>query len=189
MNYQILKKKQPKTEEDNSFKKDYTISINSNIRQPSIIYSGNEIGDNFQTGHFVTIRENNIIGNNVSIGSHSNIEHHITIEDNVRIHSNCFIPEFSILKHDCWLGPNVVLCNAKYPKSIDVKKNLVGPTIQEYAKIGANSTILQGVKVGKHALIGAGTVVAKNVQDYAIVNGNPGKKIGDVRDLNKYNLK
>ena len=121
-------------------KKDYKIGINSNIRQPTIIYSGNEIGDNFQTGHFVSIRENNKIGNNVSIGSHSNVEHHIIIEDNVRIHSNCFIPEFSILKYNCWLGPNVVLTNAIYPKSIDVKKNLVGPIIQEFAKIGANST-------------------------------------------------
>ncbi|TKJ24104.1 MAG: hypothetical protein CEE43_00035 [Promethearchaeota archaeon Loki_b32] len=167
-------------------KRDYKIGINSNIRQPTIIYSGNRIKENFQTGHFVTIRENNKIGNNVSIGSHSNIEHHVIIEDNVRIHSNCFVPEFSILKHDCWLGPNVVLCNTRYPKSIDVKKNLVGPTIQEYAIIGANSTISSGVKVGRHALIGAGTVVVRDVQDYAIVTGNPGKKIGDVRNLNKY---
>ncbi len=172
----------------NMSKKDFKIGINSNIRQPTIIYSGNEIGDNFQTGHFVTIRENNKIGNNVSIGSHSNIEHHILIEDNVRIHSNCFVPEFSTLKHHCWLGPNVVLCNAKYPKSIDVKKNLVGPTIQEYAKIGANSTILSNNTVGKHALVGAGTVIVRNVQDYAIVIGNPGIKIGDVRNLNKYKL-
>jgi len=169
-------------------KKDYKIGINSNIRQPTIIYSGNEIGDNFQTGHFVTIRENNKIGNNVSIGSHSNIEHHIIIEDNVRIHSNCFIPEYSILKHDCWIGPNVVLTNAKYPKSIDVKDNLVGPTIGEYAMIGANSTILPGIKIGKHALIGAGTVVVRNVQEYEIIIGNPGKKIGDIRKIDKYKL-
>ena len=168
--------------------KDYKIGINSNIRQPTVIYPGNEIGDNFQTGHFITIRENNKIGNNVSIGSHSNIEHHIIIEDNVRIHSNCFIPEYSILKHDCWIGPNVVLTNAKYPKSIDVKDNLVGPTIGEYAMIGANSTILPGIKIGKHALIGAGTVVVRNVQEYEIVIGNPGKKNGDLRNLDKYKI-
>ena len=168
--------------------KDYKIGINSNIRQPTVIYPGNEIGDNFQTGHFITIRENNKIGNNVSIGSHSNIEHHIIIEDNVRIHSNCFIPEYSILKHDCWIGPNVVLTNAKYPKSIDVKDNLVGPTIGEYAMIGANSTILPGIKIGKHALIGAGTVVVRNVQEYEIIIGNPGKKIGDIRKIDKYKL-
>lgn len=168
--------------------KKYKIGKNAIIREPIIIYSGNKIGDNFQTGHFVTIREENKIGNNVSIGSHSNIEHHVIIEDNVRIHSNCFIPEYSILKHDCWIGPNVVLTNAKYPKSINVKKELIGPTIGEYAKIGGNSTILPALKIGKHALIGAGSVVVKDVPDFAIVVGNPGKVIGDIRELNKYKI-
>lgn len=146
------------------------------------------IGDNFQTGHFVTIREDNKIGNDVSIGSHSNIEHNIIIEDNVRIHSCCFVPEFSTLKHDCWLGPCVVLTNAKYPRSKNVKNELVGPTIGEFAKIGANSTVLPGVKIGKHALIGAGSVVVKDVVNYAIVVGNPGKVIGDIRKLKKYEI-
>jgi len=168
--------------------KNYKIGKNSKIREPTIIYPDNEIGDNFQTGHFVTIRENNKIGDNVSIGSHSNIEHHIIIEDGVRIHSNCFIPEFSVLKKNCWLGPNVVLTNAKYPKSINVKSELLGPTIGEFAKIGANSTILPGIKIGKHALIGAGSLVVKDVPDYAIIAGNPGKLMGDIRDLKKYEI-
>ncbi|MHA1394175.1 MAG: acyltransferase [Promethearchaeota archaeon] len=167
---------------------DYIIGKNPNIRQPTIIYHGNKIGDNFQTGHFVTIRENNIIGNNVSIGSHSNIEHHVIIEDNVRIHSNCFVPEYSILKKNCWLGPNVVLTNARYPRSINVKNELTGPIIMEHAKIGANSTILPHVKIGKYALIGAGAVVVKDVEDFSIIVGNPGKKIGDIRNLDKYEI-
>ena len=166
--------------------KKYNIGKNATIREPTIIYPGNEIGDNFATGHFVTIREENKIGNNVSIGSHSNIEHHIVIEDNVRIHSNCFIPEYSTLKHDCWIGPNVVLTNAKFPRSINVKNELKGPIIEEYAKIGANSTILPGIKIGKHALIGAGSVVVKDVPEYAVVVGNPGNIIGDIRKIKKY---
>lgn len=168
--------------------KKYKIGKNSTIREPTVIYPDNKIGDNFTTGHFVSIREKNKIGNNVSIGSHSNIEHHIIIEDNVRIHSNCFIPEYSILKHDCWIGPNVVLTNAKYPKSKNVKNKLIGPIIGEFAKIGANSTILPEVKIGKHALIGAGTVVVKDVPAYATIAGNPGKVIGDIRNLKEYEL-
>ena len=166
----------------------YKIGKNATIREPTIIYPDNDIGDNFNTGHFVTIREENKIGNNVSVGSHSNIEHHIVIEDNVRIHSNCFIPEYSILKHDCWIGPNVVLTNAKFPRSINVKNELKGPIIEEYAKIGANSTILPGIKIGKHALIGAGSVVVKDVPDYAIMVGNPGIIIGDIRNIKKYEI-
>ena len=168
--------------------KKYNIGKNATIREPTFIYPGNEIGDNFATGHFVTIREENKIGNNVSIGSHSNIEHHIIIEDNVRIHSNCFIPEYGTLKHDCWIGPNVVLTNAKFPRSINVKNELKGPIIDEYAKIGANSTILPGIKIGKHALIGAGSVVVKDVPDYAIMVGNPGIIIGDIRNIKKYEI-
>lgn len=168
--------------------KNYKIGKSPTIRKPTVIYPNNEIGDNFQTGHFVSIRENNKIGHNVSIGSHSNVEYNIIIEDNVRIHSNCFISEYSTLKHDCWIGPNVVLTNAKYPKSKNVKNELKGPIIEEYAKIGANSTILPGIIVGKHALIGAGTVVVENVPDYAIVAGNPGKIIGDIRTLNMYEI-
>jgi len=172
----------------NMSKKKYSLGINAKIRKPTIIYPGNKIGNSFQTGHFVTIREDNRIGNNVSIGSHTNIEHHIIIEDNVRIHSNCFVPEFSVLKHDCWLGPNVVLTNAKYPRSINVRNSLLGPIIGEFAKIGANSTILPGIKIGKHSLIGAGSVVTKDVSEYAIITGNPGKVIGDIRKNKEYEI-
>lgn len=166
----------------------YKIGKNPLLREPTIIYSNNVIGDNFQTGHFVVIRQDNKIGNNVSIGIHSEVAYNVIIEDNVRIHSKCFIPEYSIIKKKAWIGPNVIFTNDKYPNSIDGKKNLKGPIIGECAKIGANSTILPGIKIGKHALIGAGTVVVKDVPDYAIVVGNPNKIIGDVRNLEKYEI-
>jgi len=166
----------------------YKIGKNPVIREPTIIYPDNIIGDNFQTGHFVVIRQNNKIGNNVSIGIHSDVAFNVIIEDNVRIHSKCFIPEFSIIKKNAWLGPNVVFTNDKYPGSREGKSNLKGPIIGEYAKIGANSTILPRVKIGKYALIGAGTVVVKDVPDYAIVVGNPGKIVGDIRDLKKFDI-
>ncbi len=174
----LILKKKPK----------YKIGKNPLLREPTIIYSNNVIGDNFQTGHFVVIRQDNKIGNNVSIGIHSEVAYNVIIEDNVRIHSKCFIPEFSVIKKNAWIGPNVVFTNDKYPNSIDGKNNLKGPIIGEYANIGANSTILPGIKIGKHALIGAGTVVVKDVPDYAIVVGNPNKIIGDVRNLEKYEI-
>ena len=154
------------------------------IRSHTVIYMGNVVGANCQTGHHVLIREDNIIGDSVSIGSHSIVEHHVTIEDDVRIHSQAFIPEFSILKKGCWIGPNAVLTNARYPQSPRAKENLEGPTIGEGAKIGANATILPGVRIGENALVGAGAVVTKDVAPGTVVAGNPAVVINEISELN-----
>ena len=152
---------------------DTIIGDNSVIRSHTVIYMGNVIGSDCKTGHGVLIRENNVIGNSVSIGSHTVIEHDVIVEDNVRIHSQAFIPEYSILKKGSWIGPNAVLTNAKYPLSQNVKDSLKGPTICENAIIGANSTILPGIQIGSNSLVGAGSVVTKNVGPGKIVAGNP----------------
>lgn len=159
---------------------------NSIIRSHTVIYPGNIIGNNFQTGHGVLIRENNKIGDNVSVGSHSVVEHDVTIGDNCRIHSNVFIPEYSILKNNSWIGPCVVLTNAKYPRSKNVKKNLKGVIISENAKIGAGAVILPGIKIGRNALVGAGSVVTKNVMDNQVVAGNPARVIKDISEIKDY---
>lgn len=153
------------------------------IRSHTVIYSGNRIGKNFQTGNKVNIREFNEIGNNVSIGTLSVIEHHIHIGNNVRIHSQVFVPEYSILEDGAWIGPNAVLTNAKYPLSPHAKKTLKGPTIKRNAKVGANVTILPGVVVGENALVGAGAVVVRDVPDSVVVVGNPALKIKDISVL------
>jgi len=156
------------------------IGDNAVIRSHTVIYAGNKIGANFQTGNKANIRELNSIGDNVSIGALSVLEHHIVVEDDVRIHSQAFIPEYSVLKRKCWIGPNVVLTNAKFPRSPKVKENLTGAIIEESAKIGANATILPGVVIGKNALIGAGSVVTESVRENHIVAGNPAKFIGKI---------
>ena len=124
----------------------------------------------------------------MSIGTLSCMEHHIKIEDNVRIHSQAFIPEYTELKKDCWIGPKVVITNAKYPRSIDVKNNLRGVIIQEGAKIGANVTILPDIVIGSNALVGAGSVVTKNVPDKKVVVGNPAKIISNIENIKAYEL-
>lgn len=156
------------------------------IRSHTVIYAGNVIGEDFQTGHGVLIREENEIGNHVSIGSHSIVEHHVKIGNNVRLHSNVFVPEFSVLEDDCWLGPNVVVTNARYPQSKRVKENLRGAHIKRGAKIGANATLLPGVVIGENALVGAGAVVTHHVPDGAVVAGNPARVIKTVRDISDY---
>src|SRR4030042_6800623 len=159
------------------------IGDNAIIRSHTVIYAGNTIGNNFQTGNKANIRECNNIGNNVSIGTTSVIEHHVVIGNGVRIHTHVFIPEFTVLEDECWIGPNVVITNAKYPRSPDVKKNLKGPCIRKHALIGANSTLLPGVVIGIHALVGAGSVVTRDIPDGSVVVGNPAHVLKSIDDL------
>ncbi len=153
------------------------IGENSVIRTHTTIYAGNKIGKNFQTGHGARIREFNDIGDNVSIGTNTVVEFKVKIEDGVRIHSQAFISEFCILAKNAWVGPRVVLTNAKYPRYPGVKDHLEGVIVSENAKIGANSTILPGIRIGRNAVVGAGAVVTKDVPDNAVVAGNPAKII------------
>ncbi len=156
------------------------------IRSHTVIYAGNVIGEDFQTGHGVLVREENYIGDNVSIGSHSIVEHHVRIGNDVRLHSNVFVPEYSILEDGCWLGPHVVITNARYPQAPNVKKNLKGAHIKSGAKIGANATLLPGVVIGENALVGAGAVVTQDVPDGTVVVGNPAHVVNRVDAIPDY---
>ena len=153
------------------------------IRSQSVIYAGNTIGDYFETGNQVSVREENTIGKNVSIGTKSVVEFKTKIEDGVRIHSQVFIPEYCELQRNCWIGPQVVLTNAKYPKSVKSKDFLKGVVVEHDAKIGGNATILAGVRIGSRALVGAGSVVVRDVPQGKVVAGNPAKILKTIRDL------
>ena len=156
------------------------------IRSHTVIYAGNRIGANFQTGHGVLVREENEIGDDVSIGSHSIVEHHVVIQNGARLHSNVFVPEYSLLEEGCWLGPNVVVTNARYPRSRNAKAELRGARIRRGAKVGANVTLLPGVTVGENALVGAGAVVVDDVPAGAVVAGNPARVIKQLAEIEAY---
>ena len=153
------------------------------IRSHTIIYAGNIVGRGFQSGHNVLIREENTIGDEVSVGSGCNIEHHVAIGHRVRLHSGVFVPEYSTLEDDAWIGPRVVLTNARYPKSPRAKQELKGPKIEKNARIGANATVLPGIVIGEDSLVGAGAVVSRNVNAGEVVAGNPAQRINLVLNL------
>ena len=156
------------------------IGDNAVIRSHTVIYAGNVIGDNFQTGNKANIRELNRIGNDVSIGTLSVVEHHVEIEDGVRIHTQAFVPEYCVLKRGAWIGPRVTLTNAKFPKHPDAKKNLAGVVVCEDAKLGAGVTVLPGVTIGAGALVGAGSLVAQDVPAGMVAKGAPAKAFRSV---------
>lgn len=156
------------------------------IRSHSVIYAGNSIGTGFQTGHSTIIREENEIGDDVSIGTHSVVEHQVKIGNGVRLHTRVFVPEFSVLEDNCWLGPGVMVTNARYPRSAGVKDRLVGAYIEAGAIIGAHAVLLPGVRIGARALVGAGSVVTKDVEPGAIVAGNPARVLNRIENVQFY---
>lgn len=159
------------------------IGKNSTIRSFTTIYSGNVIGDYFSTGQNVSIRENNKIGNNVSIGSSSTIEFDNIIGDSTRIHSGCFL-EMANIGENVFIGPNVVLTDDPHPMKCPYYKRCKGGVVlEDLVKIGANSTILPGIRIGRNSLIGAGSVVVKDIPPDTVFAGNPAKFIKNISDL------
>jgi len=159
------------------------IGENALIRTENVIYGGTVIGDNFQSGHKVTIRENAQIGNNVRIGTLSDIQNKCNIGNYVSIHSNCCINEKSIINDYVWIFQNVVFTNDPTPPS----DRLLGVTIESFAIISTGSILLPGVHVYEDALVGAGSVVTKDVAKETVVVGNPAKEICSVRKIkNKF---
>lgn len=159
------------------------VGENSTLRTHTVLYAGTVTGPKFATGHHAMVRENNTIGENVSIGSLSVIEHDVTIGDGVRIHSQCFIPEFTVLEEKAWIGPRVTITNAPFPRCQHMPACLIGVHIEREAKIGANSTLLPGVRIGEKALVGAGAVVTKDVPAGAVVVGNPARVVKSIDEL------
>lgn len=146
------------------------------LRSHTVIYRGVTIGDDFQTGHGALVREHTRIGKGVSIGTRTVVEHHVTIGSGVRLHTGCFVPEFSVLDEGCWLGPGVVVTNAKYPNRPDTKEKLEGVRIERGAVVGAGAVLLPGIVVGEGALVGAGAVVVRDVAPGEVVVGNPARR-------------
>lgn len=155
------------------------IGKNALIRSGSILYAGSDIGDNFQTGHQVTIREKASIRNNVSIGTLSDIQGNCNIGNYVRIHSNVHIGQLSVIDDFVWIFPYVILTNDPTPPS----EYFVGVHIKPFAIVATSSVIMPGLEIGQDALVAAGAVVTKSVKAYSVVAGNPAKQISDVRKI------
>lgn len=159
-----------------------SIGENAHIRPFTTIYAGSKIGANFQTGQCVSIREENEIANNVSVGTNAVLEVGNKIGNFTRVHTGSFL-ELVTLGTYVFVGPNVVFTDDPHPMCPQYKRCKRGAIIHDYVKIGANSTILPGVIIGEHSLIGAGSVVTKDIPDYSVAVGNPARVIKKIDEL------
>jgi acetyltransferase-like isoleucine patch superfamily enzyme len=165
--------------EDNTLK----IGENAVIRNGSIIYAGTSIGDNFNTGHYVIVREENTIGDNVMIWSHSIIDYGCRLGDNVKIHSQVYVSQFTVIEDNVFLAPGVITGNDLHPGCEKSRECLKGPVIKKGAQVGLNVTILPYITIGEKALIGAGSVVTRDIPPGKVAYGNPAKVVGDITDV------
>jgi len=137
------------------------------------------IGKGTKIWHFSHLMQNCVLGERCNIGQNVVISSNVILGNNVKVQNNVSIYTGVTCDDDVFLGPSMVFTNVINPRSaINRKDQYLTTHVGQGATIGANATIVCGHNIGKYAFIGAGTVVTREVPDYALVVGNPGKQIG-----------
>tara|TARA_X000000368_G_C23053970_1_gene722923 strand:- start:1459 stop:2043 length:585 start_codon:yes stop_codon:yes gene_type:complete len=137
------------------------------------------IGDGTKIWHFSHIMSNCKIGNNCNIGQNVVVSPDVVLGKNVKVQNNVSIYTGVICEDNVFLGPSMVFTNIINPRSNIIRRDKYIKThVGLGASIGANSTIICGVNIGKYAFVGAGAVVTKSIPDYGLVIGNPARLVG-----------
>ncbi|NOX98862.1 MAG: N-acetyltransferase [Verrucomicrobia bacterium] len=145
----------------------------------AVIDDGALIGEGTKVWHFAHICDGAQIGERCSFGQNTMVAGGVRIGDNVKVQNNVAIYTGTEIEDDVFLGPSCVLTNVTNPRSQVVRRGLYEKTlIRRGATVGANATIVCGITLGRYAFIAAGAVVAKDVPDYGLVLGVPGKLAG-----------
>ena len=150
--------------------------------QFNVIFPDVAIGNGTRVGNFVMIRSNTVIGASCTIGSYVDIEGDVVIGDHVSLQSGCYVTRGVVIEDDVFFGPHVITMN---DKRITHRRSALtfirsAPRILRAARVGGGSVLLPGVTIGVNALVGAGSVVTRDVPDGAIVAGNPARVMGTV---------
>lgn len=147
--------------------------------ETAIVDDGCTIGSGTKIWHFSHIMPNCIIGERCNIGQNVVISPEVVLGNNVKIQNNVSIYTGVTCEDDVFLGPSMVFTNVINPRSaVNRRDQYSRTTVKKGASIGANATIVCGNDLGAYCFIGAGSVVTKEVPDYALIVGNPGRRIG-----------
>ena len=149
------------------------------IHPSAIVDDGAVLGADCRVWHFAHISAGARIGRGCSFGQNVFIANDVRIGDNVKIQNNVSVYDAVTLEDDVFCGPSVVFTNVRNPRSAVARKSEYRPTlVKRGATLGANCTIVCGTTIGRHAFVGAGAVVSRDVADFALVIGVPAKPVG-----------
>lgn len=149
----------------------------------AIVDEGAQIGDNTRIWHWVHICGGAKIGQSCSFGQNVFVSNQVVIGNNCKVQNNVSIYDAVTLEDDVFCGPSMVFTNVYNPRAAISRKDEYRPTlVQKGATIGANVTIVCGVKIGRYSFIAAGAVVTQDVPAYALMAGVPAKQIGWVNE-------
>ena len=149
------------------------------IHPSAIVDPGAQLGDGTRVWHFAHVCAGARIGARCSLGQGVFVADDVTIGDNVKVQNNVSVYDAVTLEDDVFCGPSMVFTNVHNPRSAVLRKHEYRRTlVRRGATLGANCTIVCGVTIGRHAFVGAGAVVARDVTDFALVVGVPARRIG-----------
>ncbi|HWA33715.1 MAG TPA: acyltransferase [Cyclobacteriaceae bacterium] len=152
--------------------------------ETAVIDAGSRIGAGTRIWHFSHIMPGCVIGENCNIGQNVVISPEVILGRNVKVQNNVSVYTGVTCEDDVFLGPSMVFTNINNPRSAINRRGQYEKTlVRKGASIGANATIICGNTIGQYAFIGAGTVVTKDVADYALIVGNPGRQTGWISEF------
>ncbi|MBL0012878.1 MAG: N-acetyltransferase [Flavobacterium sp.] len=153
--------------------------MNYSKHETAIVDDGAQIGNETRVWHWVHICGGAVIGEKCSLGQNVFVGNRVVVGDNVKIQNNVSVYDNVTLENDVFCGPSMVFTNVYNPRSAVTRKDEYRDTLVKIgATLGANCTIVCGVTIGKYAFVGAGSVINKDVPDFALMVGVPAKQIG-----------